>query len=237
MTGNRKRVAMAIVLDESGSMESVRSTTINGVNEWLNDQKRDTATEAFLLLVKFGSELRVLNSGQVAPLASIPELTPNTYQPRGNTALRDAVGYVLTRLQTFDADSYVVLIVTDGAENASREFSMQRLQALMAECEAKPNWSITFLGANLDAWGGAQSIGMRNAGGVAQYSATPTSVQATFAAASRGTSQYRDGVARGEVLDPNAIAQSVMQANVQLDPAINPAGTTTTPLQRPPLRP
>jgi hypothetical protein len=106
------------------------------------------------------------------PVATLADLTHETYQPHGWTALLDAVGTAIRQLETYDADAYIVLIVTDGAENHSREFTAAQIRELVTQKEATGTWTFVFLGANIDAWAVAQTLGMQR-GNVAQFSATP----------------------------------------------------------------
>jgi uncharacterized protein YegL len=177
MTGQeqtqKKRVIAAIVLDASGSMDRVKSATISGVNEWIEDQRRSTETLMDAVLVQFNSQVR--SNLAIVPVASLPLLSPITYAPQGNTALLDAVGTAIRQLDSYDADAYLVYIVTDGEENASREFTQAQIRTMVTEREARGTWSFVFLGANIDAWLSASALGMQR-GNVAQYSPNAGSV-------------------------------------------------------------
>jgi uncharacterized protein YegL len=231
MTGQeqtqKKRVIAAIVLDASGSMDRVKSATISGVNEWIEDQRRSTETLMDAVLVQFNSQVR--SNLAIVPVASLPLLSPITYAPQGNTALLDAVGTAIRQLDSYDADAYLVYIVTDGEENASREFTQAQIRTMVTEREARGTWSFVFLGANIDAWLSASALGMQR-GNVAQYSPNAGSVAMSFEAVSRSTSRARDGLMTNssvrDVLSTADYAAEVQEANLDLNP--NTQGRSTT---------
>jgi uncharacterized protein YegL len=130
----KKRVVAAIVLDASGSMNRVKSATTSGVNEWIEDQRRLTDTLMDVMLVQFNSQVR--STMTIVPISALSLLTPLSYEPQGNTALLDAVGTAIRQLDSYDADAYLVYIVTDGEENASREFTQEQIRTMVTEREA-----------------------------------------------------------------------------------------------------
>jgi uncharacterized protein YegL len=233
----KRRVAAAIVLDASGSMQRVQSATISGVNEWLDDQKRDTSSLMDAMLVLFSSHVQ--GNLTIVPIATMAPLTPESYQPRGNTALLDAMGMAIRQLESHDADAYLVLVVTDGEENASHEFSAPQIRELVMAKERTGVWAFTFLGANIDAWAQAQSLGFQSRN-VANYAATPERVQATFTAASVGASRGRRIVTNSNGRDSSGLlrgaggqalfstydsTQEVRETNADLNPG---TGRSTT---------
>jgi uncharacterized protein YegL len=234
-TEQRKRVAAAIVLDESGSMQAVRMATISGVNEWLQDQRSDASTEMDVCLVKFGS--LVHGNLTVVPIRTFAELTPESYQPNGWTALLDAMGTAIKQLESHDADAYLVLVVTDGLENFSKEFTPEKIREMVTQKEATGVWSFTFLGANIDAWAAAQGLGFQHSN-VANFA--QQNVTNTFRAASAGMSRGREIVANsaydasgllrsagGEVVfSAYSTADEVIEQNADVNPGR--AGRSTT---------
>jgi len=159
-----KDVLVNVILDRSGSMMGTAHGTISGYNEYLNGLKADKATNYSISLIQFdspadGPELTV--SYVDKPLAEVPELIGTTYQPRGMTPLYDAVGECVRRV---DAKGRLVItvIITDGCENASKEFSQSDVQALIKEKEQN-GWSFVFLAANIDAKSVGASMGMSSA--------------------------------------------------------------------------
>lgn len=188
------RTLLGVCLDRSGSMASVCDATISGFNEWLTDQKRLTQDEALLTMVKFDTEYEFpyVNT----PLNQVQPLTYTTYQPRGGTALNDAI---MRTTQMIDqamrpGDRALVLILTDGEENSSKEFrDVQAVRTMIRGKESLGTWTFVFMRGSLDQQTGlrqAQAYGVQ-AMNVRVY--TPDIVQtgATFAAASNSTMTYR----------------------------------------------
>lgn len=161
---------ITLVVDRSGSMEQVREDAEGGVNTFIAQQAKEPG-EALLTLVQFDTEYEFLHKG--VPIAEVPR-----YQlvPRGMTALLDAVGRAINetgeRLAKMDErqrPSLVIFVVmTDGLENSSKEFSKSDVKAMIERQQEKYNWHFTFLGANQDAFAEAGSMGI-HAAGAANY--------------------------------------------------------------------
>ncbi len=156
---------MIVVLDRSGSMESIKEATIEGYNAFLAQQK-SVEGEARLSMVQFDHEYEVVCLNR--DLEAAPFLTNATYQPRGTTALLDAIGHSIhethDRLAAGESagrDSQVVfVIITDGHENSSSRFSRSQIFRLIREFEQKKNWQFVFIGANQDAIEEASHLGI-----------------------------------------------------------------------------
>ena len=178
--------AIAVVLDETGSMEVCRDAAIAGFNDWLAAQQtavRELAAEqadagpsaptagatTTLTLVNFSERpdlpmCRLIHEG--VPLTTVRPLHRESYTPEGGTPLLDAVGRTIMwmdRLQPTPERSLVV-ILTDGEENASREFTPQQIRDLIRSRETTGTWTFVYLAANQDAWavGGQLGIGPGN---------------------------------------------------------------------------
>lgn len=187
---------ITMVLDRSGSMESCRSDAEGGVNAFLRNQKQ-LPGEALLTLVQFDTEYEFVHRG--APIQSVPE-----YQlvPRGSTALLDAIGRAVNetgaRLAAMPEPQrpglVVFVIVTDGQENSSHEFSKQRIHEMISHQADAYQWQFVFLGANQDAFAEAGGLGIGNAG-TAKYS--PANTQLAYAAASANVGRMRKAKSLG----------------------------------------
>jgi len=163
--------AIAVLLDETGSMESCRDAAIEGFNAWLTEQKRTPGTAGApptpttLTLVKFSDRPDLPMCRLVcedAPLDDVRPLNRETYTPEGGTPLLDAVGRTIMwmdRLQPKPA-RVLVVILTDGEENASREFKPAQIQDLIRAHEATGCWTFAYLGANQDAWAVGEALGI-----------------------------------------------------------------------------
>jgi hypothetical protein len=170
---------VTIVLDRSGSMASIRDDAIGGFNTCIDQQKR-LAGAATLTLVQFDHEYCEVY--RAMPLQAVPVMTVDTFVPRGQTALYDAIGravvetaeYVRGLPEEARPGKVVVVILTDGHENASCEYPHARVQTIIQERTAA-GWDFLFLGANMDAVAIGRAIG---------FSENHT---ASFVASARGT--------------------------------------------------
>ncbi len=144
------------IVDRSGSMNSVRTDSIGGFNAFLEAQKK-VVGEADLTLVLFDHEYLVVYDS--VPLKDVPPLNSENYVPRGSTALLDAIGKAVTstgaELSAMDEaerpESVIVAILTDGYENASTEYTRERISEMTKHQQEKYGWEFRYLGANQDA--------------------------------------------------------------------------------------
>jgi uncharacterized protein YegL len=150
------RTDITVVLDRSGSMQSTREDAMHGFNALVEDQKR-LAGEAWLSLVQFDDQYQV--DYIETPMAGVAELTHEMYQPRGSTALLDAIGRTIdaighrlsARPERDRPDKVIVVIITDGEENASRTFTASRVSEKIAHQRDVYKWEFLFVGSNQDA--------------------------------------------------------------------------------------
>jgi hypothetical protein len=166
---------MTFVLDRSGSMQDTASDTIGGYNKFLADQKA-LPGDCQMSLAQFDHEYEVRYEGKL--LKDVPDLTSQTYVPRGQTALLDAVGRTINRtgerlgaMPEADRPEHVVfVIITDGLENHSREFTKAQIKEMIEHQTNAYKWHFVYLGANQDAFAEACAMGIKaaNALGTAQ---------------------------------------------------------------------
>ncbi|MBP5507059.1 MAG: hypothetical protein J6Y23_04320 [Prevotella sp.] len=158
-----------VVLDKSGSMECIRRAAMEGFNETLAGIKKaqkeyaDTQ-EHYISLITFCSCSRDAVYDKV-PVAEAEPLTLNQYVPCCCTPLYDAMGFALTSMREHVKDiddvAVVVTIITDGLENASKEYNRRSIHALVDSLKSG-GWSFTFMGANQNSSEVAQSLAIRN---------------------------------------------------------------------------
>lgn len=151
-----------LLLDRSGSMENCRDATIDAFNEYVNGLRVSTEVDARLSLTTFDSEGIDLIC-DAAPAAQAPELNRRTYVPRAMTPLFDAIGRVVThtdKIALRDGEKVTLVILTDGQENASKEFTKEAIRKLLDGRRDDKGWLILFLGADIDAFAEAGAIGM-----------------------------------------------------------------------------
>jgi len=190
---------IAVILDRTGSMETIRDDTIGGFNAFLNAQKGAPGL-ASLTLVQFDSQDPYEIVYHFKPLAEVPELTRETFVPRANTPLLDAIGRGINDLEKSLADKteaerpsrVVMVLITDGQENASREFRKDQIEKMIKEKQEKAAWQFVFLSADLDAIGDALASGVRAASTLA-HDKDSHGVGAAWAALSRSVADYRSG--------------------------------------------
>ena len=155
---------LVFVVDRSGSMGGLESDTIGGLNATL-DAHRKEAGEAVVSTVLFDNEVEVLHDR--LPIAEVAPVTEKEYWVRGCTALLDAVGGAVNHISRVHGylpeearpEHTIVVITTDGLENASREYSYDAVKKLISQKEAQ-GWNFLFLGANIDAAAEASRIGI-----------------------------------------------------------------------------
>lgn len=178
---------ITIVLDRSGSMESVRGDTIGGYNTFVAEQAK-LPGRATITLVQFDHEYAVVYSG--VDCLNIKPMQLNQFVPRGRTALLDAVGRTigtvgerLAALPEVERPANVVIVIlTDGYENDSREFKSEQVKAMVTHQREVYGWNFVFLGANQDAIFTGASLGV------------PANSSLSYAADSAGTSAVMDSV-------------------------------------------
>lgn len=142
----------SIILDRSGSMGVCRAATMEGFDAFMNDQKAQKGT-ATVSLTTFDDKIELEYAFK--DIKDVPKLELN---PRGGTALLDAIGVTMKNLKAKIKDmpeeekpeQVVIVIVTDGEENSSHEFTYEKL-AEKIEKRSKSGWKFVFLGANQDA--------------------------------------------------------------------------------------
>lgn len=162
----RTTTDITIVLDRSGSMEPIADSTIRGFNAFLEEQKA-VKGHATLSLVQFDHEYEPVFHG--LDIREALPLTRKTYVPRGMTALLDAIGKTIkSTSKRLDAwpdgegrPKAVFVIITDGLENHSREYTREKIFRMIGKREKK-GWQFVFLGANQDAIREAGRIGINH---------------------------------------------------------------------------
>jgi len=131
------------LLDRSGSMETCWTDTIGGYNSFVTSQKSLGGT---MTLILFDHEYEKVYENK--PIGDVDNLTQDTYQPRGSTALLDAMGRCIKECV---AEKPTVIILTDGLENTSRMYTNAHVKDLVYQ-KTKDGWTFVYLGANQDAF-------------------------------------------------------------------------------------
>lgn len=186
-----RSILINFVLDRSGSMESIREATISGFNEFLRDQ-REEGGRAVMTLTLFDTAMEMV--AQAIPVREVLELDSRSYRPDGCTALFDAIGHTLRVTDDYVAahspDQVLFVIMTDGEENASREFDRSSIFELIAKRQKSPGYEFIYLGANQDAYDAGSRMGIAQ-GRMCDYDASDAGSRDAWARASRNVRSYR----------------------------------------------
>jgi uncharacterized protein YegL len=147
-------------------MGGLESDTIGGFNSMMEKQKK-TGEKAVVSTVLFDDECEVIHDR--VPIEKIGKMTDKQYYVRGCTALLDAVGGAIHHIGNVHKyarkedrpDKTIVVITTDGMENASRKYSREKIEKMVGKQQKKYGWEFIFIGANIDAYAEAQKYGIR----------------------------------------------------------------------------
>jgi hypothetical protein len=149
---------ISILLDRSGSMQTIKSDTLGGLNSFILQQK-EAGDNAALTFVQFDSENSFEVLFESRPIKEVKILEDKDFQPRAMTPLFDALGHFinatgarLAKIPEDDRpDKVIAVILTDGYENASHEFSQEKVREMITHQQDKYNWMFVFIGADMDA--------------------------------------------------------------------------------------
>jgi len=152
---NKDLTEIWMILDRSGSMQSIHSGTVEAVNSFIKNQQKEEG-EAVFTLRQFDDE--VLTTYDRLPLGKVPMMKLEDFQPRASTALYDAVGSAINDLGKLLANTpeaerpgqVVFTILTDGMENASKEFSGKKVADMIEHQKTNYGWEFFFLGADFN---------------------------------------------------------------------------------------
>jgi len=172
---NSNLTDLTVVLDRSGSMQACQTDAEGGLNAFVEKQKKEPG-ECWFTLVQFDTEYEFVHRA-----TNIQDVPPHKLQPRGSTALLDAVGRAIVetgiRLREMAENDrpglVIMVIITDGQENSSKEYTKAKIKEMIEHQTNVYKWQFTFLGANQDAFAEAGAMGFdKNA--VANYAAAKT---------------------------------------------------------------
>ncbi len=173
-----KGTSVIFILDKSGSMTSCWDATISGFNEYLkNLEKEKNKISLSLTLFNTQVESRFVDE----KLEKVKKLDKITYVPDGFTALYDAVYRTISEVEekAKNAGKFLCIIMTDGEENSSKEYTDKDLNRKIKELEKLGNWNFVFMGANQDSWVTGQKMGL-NVNNVADYNQTDRGISHAF---------------------------------------------------------
>jgi uncharacterized protein YegL len=156
---------LVFILDKSGSMGGLESDTIGGYNAMLEKQKA-VEDECRMTTVLFDNNYELLHDR--IDIKAVSAITEKEYFVGGSTALIDAIGRTIHKIgnaqkhtaEDYRAEKVMFVIITDGEENSSREYSSEKVKKMIEHQKAKYGWEFIFLGANIDAVETAKRFGI-----------------------------------------------------------------------------
>jgi uncharacterized protein YegL len=201
----KQRVLVNVILDKSGSMASKLNDVVEGFNAYVDGLGKEDKVDYLFSLTLF--DTMVAYREVAIPLSRVQKLDAQSYLPGGNTALNDAIGITVRKVdgERPQVDKVITVIMTDGEENSSREWTHDAVKALIDQKEKEGIWTFVFLGAAPDAWVQGRSYGIP-AANVAQYS----------------TAHYRD-VFLASAVATNQVAASPARQSVNLFASLSKA--------------
>ncbi|HHZ01690.1 MAG TPA: VWA domain-containing protein [Tissierellia bacterium] len=191
-----KLTELVFILDKSGSMSGLEDDTIGGFNSMLEKQKKEEG-EAFVTTVLFDNNYQLLHYRK--NISEVKPITEKEYYVGGTTALLDAVGITINRIDKALTDTIVeerpekvlFVIITDGMENSSREYTYEKVKEMVKQ-KKNHSWDFMFLGANIDAIEAAADIGISEERAV-QFCSDSLGTQLNYKVVSEAVSDFRKG--------------------------------------------
>lgn len=185
---------IACILDRSGSMYGIVNDAIGGFNSFLKEQ-REAEGHANMSIYLFDNEYEILVENK--DVKEVEDLNSTTFSPRGSTALFDSIGKTVINLENrisemeIKPEKVLVVILTDGGENASSEFTdKSSIKDIIERKRSEGNWEFLFLAANQDAFEEARSFGM-SSGNAMNFSASGEGVKHAYTKMSKSATKFR----------------------------------------------
>ena len=194
---NSTSTELVFILDKSGSMAGLESDTIGGFNALITKQKKEQG-EARVTTVLFNHHYELLHDR--ISIKGIAPITETEYEVSGTTALLDAIGSTIQKIGNAQkrtseeerAGKVMFIITTDGHENASCEYTIQKIKSMIAHQKETYNWEFIFLGANIDAVSTAEKFGIDEDFAV-KYHADKEGTELNYQVLSEAVSSFRTG--------------------------------------------
>jgi hypothetical protein len=197
------RTAFIMLLDRSGSMASIKSDIVGGLNSLIKEQKSldDKSTDIFFM-AQFDHEYSVLR--EWTSIVSLTEFSEDSFIPRGTTALYDSMGKTIDECGNYFAslpadqrpDKVLFVTLTDGFENASRTFKKSDIAAKIKHQTDVYKWDFSFIGANFDVFAEGNDLNISKLNTYSYDTSSKESISKMTASLSVGVSAYRSTAAR-----------------------------------------
>lgn len=183
-----KDTLVVVLLDRSGSMASMKKSALESLNGLIHNQKMKPDGLRFSLM--FFDEMSIDFIHKAKDMAWVPSLKEHEFIPRAGTPLLDATAQAISHADSvkFPHEQVMIVIITDGLENASKEWNRETLFGWIQNKEAE-GWQFIYMGANQDAWAVAHDMGIRGSA----YTYSGDSVAMAAAGVSSSLTAYRSG--------------------------------------------
>ena len=150
-----KKLDVVFILDKSGSMSGSEENTISSFNEYLEKEKRNKF-KTTITTVLFSDDYKYLHNG--IDVRKVKPITNKDYYVGGCTALYDALGNTIQSIDKKDTDKVLFIIITDGYENASKEYNNSNIRNLIKKHK---DWEFIYIGADIDSYTAGSNIGIK----------------------------------------------------------------------------
>lgn len=151
----KRKLDVVFILDKSGSMSGSEDSTISSFNEYLEKEK-NSGYNTFITTVLFSDNSHYLHKRE--NICNIQKITKEDYIVSGCTALFDALGHAINYIDSIKTDKVLFIIITDGYENASREFTKEKIRKMIT---SHSNFEFIYIGADIDSYTAGSNIGIR----------------------------------------------------------------------------
>lgn len=184
----KKELDVIFIIDKSGSMSGSEDNTISSFNEYLEREKKNKY-DTYISTILFNDKYEYLHDKVL--INDVNKLTREDYQVGGCTALYDAIGNAINNVDKKKTDKVMFIIITDGYENASREYSNNKIKKMI---KSHSDWEFIFIGADIDSYSVGDSIGIKRKN-IANYKKDKCGTSILFESVSRfGDAMMEDRV-------------------------------------------
>lgn len=187
-----KTTVVHLLIDQSGSMQNTRQSTVDGINEYINTLKEDGGKYKVSLSMfdsDMNNKLRLSTPWKNIFIDDVPELKLEDYNPSGGTPLQDAFCKTLKEMKDRKDEKYLFVVLTDGFENTSSEYTAKDMKKLKKSLEDKGNWTFVYLGANQDAFTVSSTYGFTTSN-TSNFNSTAAGTGMAFGTLSVATRSY-----------------------------------------------
>ncbi len=181
MKKNMKEMDIVFLLDRSGSMSGMEEDTIGGYNSYLKEQRKNNVRVTTVL---FDDQYELLHERE--NIKNVHNLTRKEYYVRGCTALLDAIGKTINLMDNKNTGKTIFIITTDGLENASSEYTKDKIKNLIKKHK---DWEFMYIGADIDSYKEGETIGIKKSN-IANYSKSKKGMQKLFSSIGKASSSF-----------------------------------------------